>query len=62
MSASIVTIVLQVLPPIHMYRQLRGAFGLSRAATLVRLVFLLFAAANVLTMFVALPFLIGALG
>ena len=61
-SAWIVTIVLQVIPPIHMYLQLRGAYGLSWLGALVRLVFLLFAAAMVLSIFVSLLFVIGALG
>lgn len=50
------------VPPWHMYRQLRGAFGLSRFGALVRLFFLLIATSIVLSLFFALLVLIGALG
>jgi hypothetical protein len=52
----------QVVPPVHMYRQLRGAYGLSRGGALVRLFFLLVAAATVLSLFLVLLLWIGALG
>jgi hypothetical protein len=51
-----------VIPPLHMYKQLRGAYGLSRRGAIVRLFFLLTAAALVLVLFVALLFVIGVLG
>ncbi|HEX7115247.1 MAG TPA: DUF3667 domain-containing protein [Steroidobacter sp.] len=50
------------VPPWHMYRQLRGAFGLSRFGALVRLFFLLIATTIVLSLFFVLLVLIGALG
>jgi ribosomal protein L37E len=52
----------QVAVPLHMYRQLRGTYGLSRPGAIVRLFFLLIAAAIVLTLFIALLLVIGALG
>ena len=52
---------LAVVPPIHMYRQLREAYGLSRFGTWVRLFLLLIAIFFVLVVFVALLFFIGVL-
>lgn len=53
--------VLFFAPPVHMYRQLRGAYDLSRFGALVRLFFLLIAAAMVLAIFSVLLLLMGAL-
>lgn len=53
--------ILMLVPPLHLYRQLREAYGLSRAGALARLFLLLVAAAVVLIVFVALLFVIGAL-
>ena len=50
------------IPPIHMYRQLRGAYHLSRFGALVRLFFLLIATSVVLTLFTLLLLLLGVLG
>ena len=61
-SALVLTPVQQVVVPVHMYRHLRGAYGLSRAAALGRLVLLLFSAALVLLIFVTGLVLIGVLG
>lgn len=51
-----------LIPPMHLYRQLRGAYGLSRAGALVHLLFVLVSAVLVLGIFVALLLLVGALG
>jgi hypothetical protein len=51
--------VLQFVPPIHMYRQLRGTYGLSVAGALVRLFLLLIAAGVVLGIFVGSLVLLG---
>ncbi len=59
-GARIVEQAVPLVAVVHMYRQLRGAYGLSRAGTAVRLVFLLFAAAIVLSIFLTLLLLLGA--
>jgi hypothetical protein len=61
-SSALVGLGLQVIPSVHMYRQLRGAYGLSRLGALVRLFFLLIAAATVLIIFIGLLLLSGVLG
>lgn len=50
------------VPPLHMYKQLRGAYGLSRFGAVLRLFFLLIVITLVLTLFSALLLLIGVLG
>jgi ribosomal protein L37E len=59
-SSGAVGLVVPIVAAVHMYRQLRGAYGLSRAGAVVRLFFLLIAASIVLTIFMVLIFLIGA--
>jgi hypothetical protein len=51
-----------ILPPIHLYRQLRGAYGLGRAGALWRAVLLMLFALLVTGAFAFLLLLIGALG
>ncbi|MBN1240245.1 MAG: DUF3667 domain-containing protein [Gammaproteobacteria bacterium] len=53
--------LMMLVPPLHMYRQLRGAYDLSRRAALVRLFLLLFAAAGVLAIFLTMLLMAGAL-
>jgi hypothetical protein len=60
--AGTVTVGVLIIALLHIFRQLRGAYGLSRRGALVRLFFLLIAAAIVLTLFVLLLLLIGVLG
>jgi hypothetical protein len=62
MSAAIWGPALAFVPPIHMYKQLRGAYGLSRFGALVRLFFLLIVITFVLTLFTLMLFFIGVLG
>jgi hypothetical protein len=50
------------IPPIHMYRQLRGAYGISRIGGLVRTAALATFGSVVLMVFLALLMLLGALG
>ncbi len=50
------------IPPIHMYRQLRGAYGVSRIGGLVRTAALATFGSVVLMVFLALLMLLGALG
>lgn len=49
-----------LIPPIHIYKQLRGAYGLSRFSTIWRLAFLLVFILIVLVLFLQLLLLIGA--
>lgn len=49
-------------PPIHMYRQLRGAYGLSRFGAFVRLFLLVIVITLVLTLFTLLLVIMGVLG
>jgi hypothetical protein len=53
---------LTFIPPIHMYKQLRGAYGLSRFGAFVRLFLLLIATIFVLTIFTVGLVFIGVLG
>jgi len=55
-------LVLTFYPPFHMYRQLRGAYGLSRFRALWRTVFLLFFAIFAATLFFLLLLTVGLLG
>ena len=57
-----ITAALFVVPPIHMYKQLRAAYGLSRAGAAIRLCFLLIAAAIVLLVYLLLLVVLGLLG
>lgn len=52
--------MLALIPPVHMYKQLRGAYGLSRFSALWRLVTLMVFISIVLVLFLQLIFLIGA--
>lgn len=61
-AAAIWETALVFAPPIHMYRQLRGAYGLSRFGTFVRLFLLLIAISLVLTLFTLLLLVLGVLG
>lgn len=49
-----------LIPPIYIYKQLRGAYGLSRFSAIWRLAFLLVFIAIVLVLFLQLLLLIGA--
>jgi hypothetical protein len=61
-SAGIWGTALFIVPPIHIYRQLRHAYGLGRLGTWVRLMLLLMAISAVLSIFVSLLLIIGLLG
>lgn len=52
---------LALIPPWHMYRQLKGAYQLTRTGALVRTVLLLFAAATILLFWVGIVAAIGSL-
>src|SRR5690606_34631325 len=51
--------VLALAPPLHLYKQLRGTYGLTRAGALVRLFFLTIAILIVLVLFLALLLALG---
>jgi hypothetical protein len=53
---------LVVIPPLHLYKQLRGAYGLSRAGAFVRLLWLMIATVVVLTLFGVLLIYFGVFG
>lgn len=61
MSGVLWSIVLGIVPPIHMYKQLRGAYGLSRFGAWARLFVLLIATTIVLTIFALLLVLVGVI-
>jgi hypothetical protein len=50
---------LGIIPPLHMYKQLRGAYGLSRFGATVRLMLLLLSTIFVLTFFGVLLLMVG---
>ena len=60
-SSGWIALIVIVVPPLHMYKQLRGTYGLSRFGAFVRLFLLLFAALIVLVLFAFLLVVIGAL-
>jgi hypothetical protein len=62
LRSNFITAALFIVPPIHMYKQLRGAYGLSTGGTIVRLFFLLLAAAIVLLLYLMALVLLGLLG
>ena len=51
-----------VIPPVHIFRQLRGAYRLSRWSALWRTIALLFASSAAITLFLLLLLLLGVLG
>lgn len=56
-----VSIAAVFVPPVHMYRQLRGAYALGRASALLRTFLLLICASVALTFFATLMILVGLL-
>lgn len=51
-----------LVPPIHMYRQLRGACGLGRVSALLRTILLLIFAMMAASLFMLLLVALGVLG
>jgi hypothetical protein len=62
LSAAIWGPALAFIPPIHLYKQLRGAYGLSRFGTLLRLFILSILISIVVTLFSVLLLMLGVLG
>jgi hypothetical protein len=61
-SDAIIALAVFFIPPIHIYRQLRGAYGLSGWSAVWRTALLLIFAFVALTLFVSLLLMIGAFG
>ena len=59
--AAVLSILLFLIPPMHMYAQLRGTYGISRWGAAIRLFFLLIIAVVVLSVFSVLLVLSGFL-
>lgn len=59
LHAAFLTLTLTLVPPVHMYKQLRGTYGLSRFSALWRLGMLTIFILVVLTLFLQLLLLIG---
>ena len=55
------TLIMMLVPPVHIYKQLRYTYGLSRLGAFVRMLLLLFAALIVLSIYTSLLVFIGAL-
>ena len=51
-----------LVPPVHIYKQLRGAYGLSRFSALWRTIVLMVFVTIILLLFLNLLLLLGALG
>jgi hypothetical protein len=62
LSAAIWGTALAFIPPIHLYKQLRGAYGLSRFGAVLRLFMLGILITIVLTLFSILLLMLGLLG
>ena len=60
-SAAIWGSALAIVPPIHIYKQLRGTYGLSRFGALARLIILLIVISVVISIFTTLLFVLGAI-
>jgi len=60
-GSGFIALIMMFVPPLHMYKQLRYTYGLSRAGAFVRLLILLFAALVVLSIFLSFLVFIGAL-
>jgi hypothetical protein len=56
------SMIMLLVPPVHMYRQLRGAYELSRGSALWRTVVLLLSAQVAAAIFLALLLMLGVLG
>jgi len=61
-SGGWLALAFMLVPPLHIYKQLRGAYGLSRLSALWRTMALLVFIVIVLTLFLNLLLLLGALG
>lgn len=60
--SGLITLAAMVIPPVHMYRQLRGAYGIGRASAFIRLFALLMFALFALIAYLLLLLAMGVLG
>jgi hypothetical protein len=58
----IIVLAVMLIPPVHMYRQLRGAYGIGRVSALLRLTALLIFAFWALSAYLFLLITMGVLG
>jgi hypothetical protein len=61
-SAAIWGTALSIIPPLHIYKQLRGAYGLSRFGATLRLFLVLFSIMFIVILFSLLLLLLGVIG
>jgi hypothetical protein len=59
-SSAIIALAAMLIPPVHMYKQMKGAYGLSRFGAILRTFLLLIFTAITLTLFAAFVFYLGA--
>ncbi len=60
-GSGFLALIMMFVPPVHIYKQLRYTYGLSRLGAFVRMFLLLFAALIVLSIYTSLLVFIGAL-
>jgi hypothetical protein len=60
-GSGFLVLIMLFVPPIHIYKQLRGTYGSSRFGAFVRMILLLIAALIVLSIYLALLVYIGGL-
>jgi hypothetical protein len=58
-SSGFLALIMLFVPPVHIYKQLRGAYGSSRFGAFVRMLLLLLAALIVLSLYLLLLVFIG---
>ena len=61
-TGGLLGVAMTLIPPVHIYRQLRGAYRLSRPSALWRTAVLIFASGVALTLFLVLLLVLGVLG
>jgi hypothetical protein len=61
LAGGLVALAVMIVPPVHIFRQLRGAYGLGRASALWRTIALLFISMTTSTLFLLLLLALGLL-
>jgi hypothetical protein len=61
LAGGLVALAVMIVPPVHIYRQLRGAYGLGRASALWRTIALIFISMTTSTLFLLLLLALGLL-
>lgn len=62
LPGGIALLAIAIIPPVHIYRKLKGAYGLSRASALWRTAALLIVSLLALTLFAAILLMVGVFG